>query len=345
MPSAYRRPAIALAACLATTLSLAAIAAPTPFKYRVPVGAQANQPAASIFELRDAGNLVITSLAFPATAAGGTSSPVSITLVNTTAAAVTFGASPLLAAAPFAVESTTCPAGGTLASGASCGVSVTFSPAAAGDFNGSLQATLGAGTIQVLPLTGSGNALARTRIELTVCTPGDRDRPQFNAATYLQSLAITPSTTEDVQLDVTDCDFYPGNTAGQANFSTGVLPNGATLYLVNRGGRMTTMVDNWWTGAPVLQIDSPTVIESGEYFLEYGPVASTTAVVVNAPLAVTAPAASILLLWDNYPSTWPTRQECAAGSCVQYDTLVHQVTPGLLQCIGAGSCTSLNNAW
>jgi len=92
-----------------------------------------------------------TSLGFVPTPVGVASQPLSLTLSNTTAAAlpVTFAIT-----GNFAQTNTS---GGSLAAGASCTINVTFTPAAAGALTGQLTITSG-NTVIAVPLSGTGVA-------------------------------------------------------------------------------------------------------------------------------------------------------------------------------------------
>jgi hypothetical protein len=99
-----------------------------------------------------------TSLTFAAQEIGTTSAPQSVTITNTGTAslfinsAVTRGANPL----DFTQVSDGC-SGLTLAAGASCSVSITFSPTASGARSASFILTDNAGNSpQTLPITGTG---------------------------------------------------------------------------------------------------------------------------------------------------------------------------------------------
>src|ERR671930_97905 len=99
-----------------------------------------------------------TSLTFAAQAIGTTSAPQSITIANTGNAplfinsAATRGANPL----DFTQVSDGC-SGLTLAAGASCSVSITFSPTASGTRSATFTLTdNAAGSPQTVPITGTG---------------------------------------------------------------------------------------------------------------------------------------------------------------------------------------------
>ena len=117
------------------------------------------------------------SLAFPSTAAGSTSSPLSVQLQNIGNAALTFpapssGSNPLAGSGFITDASTTCPvvaSGGTagsLVSGATCLEVVDFQPSMAGSYSSTLQLTDNSLTsstaTQSIPLTGTATAVLPT---------------------------------------------------------------------------------------------------------------------------------------------------------------------------------------
>jgi hypothetical protein len=96
-----------------------------------------------------------TSLTFPSTAVGSTSAALSVTLKNTGTSAATISNIQLTGSTAFGNTSTTCTT--TLASGASCAVSLTFTPAATGTFTAVLTFTDSAtGSPQTVNISGTG---------------------------------------------------------------------------------------------------------------------------------------------------------------------------------------------
>jgi len=93
-----------------------------------------------------------TSLTFPATQVGTTSAPQIITLTNTGGANLSINS--IAASQPFA-ETTNCPA--SLAGGASCTISVAFTPQSSGTANGAVTISDSAsGSPQTVSLSGTG---------------------------------------------------------------------------------------------------------------------------------------------------------------------------------------------
>jgi Abnormal spindle-like microcephaly-assoc'd, ASPM-SPD-2-Hydin len=103
-------------------------------------------------------SLTVTSgLAFPATGMSTTSAPLGVSIQNTGGAPVTFSSIAFTGTNPgdFAFSGNTC--GGTVTAGASCQLSVTFSPQATGSRTASITITDNAtNTPQTVMLTGTG---------------------------------------------------------------------------------------------------------------------------------------------------------------------------------------------
>lgn len=100
-----------------------------------------------------------TSLAFASTTVGATSASKTVTLSNTGSAAL--GPIGFSVSGPFAVLPGTCKAGGSVAAGASCTVTVSFKPVAAGAATGKLTFAHNATpTTTAVALSGTGAAAA-----------------------------------------------------------------------------------------------------------------------------------------------------------------------------------------
>jgi hypothetical protein len=100
------------------------------------------------------------SLAFGTVTVGSSSSAQTVTLTNTGGAA----ASSLVVGAAPAGYSKTTTCGASLAAGASCTVSVTFSPTAAQAYGGSITVTGSGGTNVSIALSGAGGATASPNV-------------------------------------------------------------------------------------------------------------------------------------------------------------------------------------
>ncbi|QHN03569.1 choice-of-anchor D domain-containing protein [Granulicella sp. WH15] len=111
-----------------------------------------------------------TSLTFPAQLQGTSSTAQTVTLTNSGTAAVTI--SNIAITGDFA-KTTTC--GTSLAAAGTCTISVTFTPASAGERTGTITITDSAsGSPHIVALTGTGTgfSLSPTSTTLTIATPG-----------------------------------------------------------------------------------------------------------------------------------------------------------------------------
>jgi hypothetical protein len=97
------------------------------------------------------------SLNFGEVALGTTSAAQTVTITNTLSTTLTFGTISLVGADPgdFGISANTC--GSSLAAGASCTISLTFTPGAAGALTANLQINeSGSGSPLIVALKGSG---------------------------------------------------------------------------------------------------------------------------------------------------------------------------------------------
>jgi FG-GAP-like repeat/Abnormal spindle-like microcephaly-assoc'd, ASPM-SPD-2-Hydin len=124
---------------------------------------------------------------------GTTSAPQSVTLSNTASEALAISA--ITASADFA-ETNNCPVGGSLPSGSSCIIKVTFTPTASGTVSGTVSITDdGLGSPQMMGLTGAVQdfAIATTSQTSVTVTPGQ-------AANYSISVSPVNGFNQTVQL-------------------------------------------------------------------------------------------------------------------------------------------------
>lgn len=119
--------------------------------------------SSSLFVTSPGVSVAPPSVTFPPTSAGGSSSQ-AVTFVSTGSSTLTISRVLVATTAPgpsgtFTIASETCTGAGPLATGASCTVTVTFTPAVSGTFTGQLQlASNVPGASVVVPLQGTGNA-------------------------------------------------------------------------------------------------------------------------------------------------------------------------------------------
>lgn len=122
-------------------------------------------------------------VSFPTTGVGTTSSPITVTLTNTSTA-VSLDKLVLTASSQFNVTSTTC--GSSLAAGASCTAALTFAPASVGAQTGTLTITsseLGANA--AVPLMGKG-------FDFTSTTTGSASQTVASGQTATFTLTLSP---------------------------------------------------------------------------------------------------------------------------------------------------------
>jgi hypothetical protein len=149
-----------------------------------------------------------TTLSFGNQVINTTSVSKSVTLTNTGSSSLTI--SSITASASFAISSKTC--GATLAAGAKCKVSVTFTPTVLGKLTGTLTFTdNAANSPQTVPLTGTGvlpATLTPASATYVAQTVGMTSPPKTftltnNQTVNLNSIAI--STTGDFAVSATTC--------------------------------------------------------------------------------------------------------------------------------------------
>lgn len=115
-----------LALAFAGALSLDAAAAAYQVRFYSP-GIKASNTQIKFFD--NATNAAITGASFPNTFVGSSSAPITVKLQNSGPTVITFQPTPFTSAAPYSVYATTC--AGTLAVGATCTLSIVFSPTTA----------------------------------------------------------------------------------------------------------------------------------------------------------------------------------------------------------------------
>ena len=173
---------------------------------------------------------VPASFAFGTQTVGVAGSPQAFTLVNTGGSAVTIAAITSSNAAEFAISSSSC--AGSIAAGASCSFSVTFTASAAGGRSASVTiASTGTGSPQALSLTGSGASTA---------TPGALAVPAAYAfADQLIGAAgtaktLTLSNTAGTTVTISSVgSSNPSEFATSASTCTGdILPGGTCSFVV-----------------------------------------------------------------------------------------------------------------
>jgi hypothetical protein len=190
--------------------------------------------------------LSITKLNFPKTVIGMTSKPKSVTLTNTGTA--TLNISSIAVSGDFAISNKTC--GATVSAGASCSVSVTFTPIARGLRQGNLTFNDSAqGSTQIVALAGTATAIKVTpsSLNLGTVTVGNSSSPQTITVTNVSNATVTFTSIGVAGLNAADFLITSGTCgpmlAGGASCTLGIrfkpiatgLRNG-TLQLKDDGG-------------------------------------------------------------------------------------------------------------
>jgi len=153
-----------------------------------------------------------TTLAFPNTAAGSTASALTTTLSNTgnatlTGIAISIGGTN---ASDFSQTATTC--GTTLEAGATCTISVNFTPASVASFTATLSVTdNAAGSPQTVALTGTGTV------------------PNYTVVSPTLPQTVLPGGSATFTINVNPIN---GNYTGVVTLTATGLPPGATAIFV-----------------------------------------------------------------------------------------------------------------
>jgi phosphatidylserine/phosphatidylglycerophosphate/cardiolipin synthase-like enzyme len=172
-------------------------------------------------------------LTFPSTTIGQTTPSQPLTLTNTGTAALSIAGIALGGTNPtdFA-ETSTCPTTTTLAAGASCQISVTFSPAAVASYSATLTVTDNsgntAGSTQSVPLTGSGTAVPSPQATLTPTTGLTFASTSVGNIAALQTVTLT--NTGNAALSIAGIAVGGTNPTGfaQTNTCPALLPVGSS---------------------------------------------------------------------------------------------------------------------
>lgn len=158
-----------------------------------------------------------TSLTFSPTYVGQQSATQTVTVTNSGDGTMTVTPS---VSAQFVVASNTCAAG--VSPGGSCAVGVAYAPTASGAATGTLTLTTNAvgGNVSV-PLSGSG--------VLALLLSG-------TVTDYVVATALgTPTQAVDVTVDIASGATVRGSTNTVPALSTGTLPAGSIVRIINRG--------------------------------------------------------------------------------------------------------------
>ena len=152
-----------------------------------------------------------TTLAFGNQNLNTTSAAQTVTLTNSGTAALNITS--IAASAPYA-QTNTCPA--SLAAGANCSISVTFTPTAVGSLPGTISVTDNAtGSPQTVTLTGSGTTVAAPAVSLSATSLTFASQ-QLNTTSAAQTVTLTNSGTALLNLTsiLPSGDYAQTNTCG-----------------------------------------------------------------------------------------------------------------------------------
>jgi mono/diheme cytochrome c family protein len=211
-----------------------------------------------------------SSVAFPSTQAGATSAASTVTLQNTGQAALNITS---LSASPavFTVASNTC--GSSLAAGASCTASMTFTPAAVQAYTGTLSlVSNAAGSPHTVSLSGTGTALPLPVASLSTSTVAFASTPVSSSSSAtgvilsnagpgnltLSQLTLVGANPGDFTLTSGTCDVTSGSVVlapgGSCQASVVFSPvqtgsRAATLQFTHDGAGASTVALSGSAGA------------------------------------------------------------------------------------------------
>jgi sugar lactone lactonase YvrE len=173
-----------------------------------------------------AASLSPTSLSFASTAVGSTSAALSTTLSNTGNAVLNISGITLSDTTDFA-KTTTC--GSTLAAGANCTISVTFSPAAAQAYNATLSvADNAAGSPQTASLSGTGTPAPAPGASLS---PATLAFPSTNVGASSAAMSTTLSNTGNAVLNISGITLSDTTDFSETTTCGSTLAAGATCTI------------------------------------------------------------------------------------------------------------------
>jgi hypothetical protein len=182
------------------------------------VAAPATVALSGIGGLTSTVQMVPGLVTFPTTGVGTTSSPVTVTVTNSSDAAALADLK-LSASAGFKIGNSTC--GGSLAAGASCAIGVSFAPAATGAQTGSLSLTSSVlASSATVSLSGMG-------FDFQATTSGASSVTIAGGQTAAFTLTLTPSSGSGATFAL-QCDALPSYAACVFNPARETVAAGAT---------------------------------------------------------------------------------------------------------------------
>lgn len=149
-----------------------------------------------------AASLSSSALSFASTNVGATSSTQSVTLTNSGTAALVLGATTITG--NFAISSSTCTSGASIAAGSNCVISISFSPASAGALSGTLTVAHNATpSSSMVALSGTGVAVVVGTPTASLSTTALSYASTTVGATTSLSVTLTNSGTAALVLGAT----------------------------------------------------------------------------------------------------------------------------------------------
>ena len=179
-------------------------------------------------------SLSTAQIAFGSQVLGGTSAPGTVTVLNTGSANLSFGA--VTATAEFA-QTNNC--GSVLTVGASCVVSVTFTPSAAGARTGTLSINDGTGTAKTLELTGTavkaGLPIPSVTLSTNPAATSTGQTVSFNVSVAGATSAV-PTGTITISNGTTQVGQVTIDASGNGTFTSSNLTAGAYSLIATYSG-------------------------------------------------------------------------------------------------------------
>jgi mono/diheme cytochrome c family protein len=273
-----------------------------------------------------------SSVAFPSTQAGATSAVSTVTLQNTGQAALSITS---LSASPavFNVASNTC--GSSLAAGASCTASLTFTPAAVQSYTGTLSlVSNAAGSPHTVSLTGTGTALPVPAASLS---------PSTSAFASTQVGSSSSATT------VTLSNAGPGNLTLSQLTVVGANPGDFTLTPGSCDVTSSSVVITPGSSCQASVTFSPVQTGSRSATLQFthdGSGASTVALSGSAGAATTLgiDTSAISLTWNATTSSSTTGTITLSNPGASVMTAALTNSSSLVSVTGQSACGAGSNA-
>ena len=172
---------------------------------------------------------------------GSTSPVVPVTITDTGVAPLTISAAVQgIYAADYRIVASTCPAGGPLAPGASCSLSIGFTPHGLGDRSATLAITDStARGVHLLTMSGTGTAPPSSTYPVAGQSGVDTSKPfSWNAGPGSEGNRLVVGTSAGAA-DLVDSGVLP---ASQTSYMVPALPEGVTLYAT-----VSTEINGTWS--------------------------------------------------------------------------------------------------